>query len=76
MWEVRVTHPYETGDYIDLVGRKWFCVAETKKKRMVCESYDGYFTVAGYSTFAVWGWKPVVAPAHQQVTKDTEASQS
>lgn len=67
MWEDRVSElTFETGDYIDLAGRKWFCVAETKKKRMVCNSYDGYMTAAGYSTFRVWGWKPAPAISSDQ----------
>ncbi len=50
---------FETDDYTDLVGRKWFCVANQKRKQMVCNSDDGYFTCASFKTFEVWGWKRV-----------------
>ncbi len=52
-----MTAAFETGDYIDLIGRNWFCVADHKKRQMVCNSTDSYFTVASFATFSVWGWK-------------------
>jgi hypothetical protein len=56
---------FETGDYTDLIGRKWFCVADHKKKQMVCDSDDGYFTCASFTTFQVWGWKPSLPQAER-----------
>ena len=56
---------FETGNYIDRTGREWFCVAETKSQRMVCNR-TGVFTVANFKTFEVWRWTPkIIEPASE-----------
>jgi hypothetical protein len=48
---------FTTGEYTDTHGGIWFCVRQEKEQRMICDSDDGHYTVAGFSTFKVWNWK-------------------
>lgn len=45
----------ETGWYVDFRKRRWFCVS-MDRRRMVCDSEDGYMTAADYRTFRHWKW--------------------
>lgn len=57
----------KTGEYTDRRGLKWYCVAQTKRERMVCNGENGSYTVACFKTFERWGWKysqsPQISPA-------------
>jgi hypothetical protein len=48
----------QTGEYTDKRGRKWYCVAQQKLSRMICDCDDGSYTIASFKTFTIWGWKP------------------